>query len=379
MLFAGSSALIMWSYFYFPDRLPRNYLNWITTAANVDPRLVTALRLCHQGNLVYGQSYPPNSPGRILQDMCKDYGWPEEWGDTAKNIPFPCTMVHMRDGPICEIHALSRLVRSFKWALSCNLPLNLVLMLKNPSKRGFQRAVISSVRSSGFLAAFIALFYYGVCLCRRRCQQFGPTRRALQRLLGIKEPRDHPDFQMIEEGDGDGMVEIGDGVVEIEISKKSLPSILEIDPNEILTLLSPSPSISNESYATPPSTPPLPPTSTDITPLKLSVQQQTAQAIDSGLCILSGCLLCGWSILLENAKGGRRGELTLFVVPRALRTLWNKRYGKDREWIERVVFAGSAVVVVEGVRGMSVLGSGGRGRLRAPRGVFGKLVGAVLL
>ena len=45
---------------------------------------------------------------------------------------------------------------------------------------------------------------------------------------------------------------------------------------------------------------------------------------DSGLCVRAGCVLCGWSILLEAEK--RRQELAMFVAPRALATLLPRNY-----------------------------------------------------
>jgi hypothetical protein len=45
---------------------------------------------------------------------------------------------------------------------------------------------------------------------------------------------------------------------------------------------------------------------------------------DSGLCIGAGCVLCGWSILIEAER--RREELALFVAPRALATWLPREY-----------------------------------------------------
>lgn len=45
---------------------------------------------------------------------------------------------------------------------------------------------------------------------------------------------------------------------------------------------------------------------------------------DQGLCIRAGCLLCGWSILIEASK--RRQEVAFFVAPKAAATLLPRRY-----------------------------------------------------
>ena len=50
----------------------------------------------------------------------------------------------------------------------------------------------------------------------------------------------------------------------------------------------------------------------------------TPQMWDSGLCVGAGCVLCGWSIFIEAEK--RRGELAMFVAPRALATWLPREY-----------------------------------------------------
>jgi hypothetical protein len=175
-IFATSCALIMWAWIYTPDRLPRSYNKWIKSAAAVDQRLLLALRKVRFGEIKYGLE---SGQAHVLQDMCKDYNWPLAWGDPVQSIPFPCDMVHMGTGRSCEYHALSRLMRSFMWAFSTYLPLNLILMARNPSKNGIRNAVTSAARSSAFLGTFIALYYYGICLARTR---IGP------RILGTSVP-----------------------------------------------------------------------------------------------------------------------------------------------------------------------------------------------
>ncbi|KAH8899516.1 hypothetical protein GQ53DRAFT_314019 [Thozetella sp. PMI_491] len=244
-VFALSSGLIMWTWIYNPTRLPRAYNKWIGSAAAVDPRLTEALRRCRTRELVYGED---TGQAPLLGGMCADYKWPLAWGDPAKSTPFPCEVVHMGCGPSCEKHAIYRFARSFRWAMATYLPLNLLLVVRQPNVRGVVRALLSAARSSAFLGAFISLFYYGVCLARSRV---GP------RLLGR--------------------------------------------------------------------------------------HAAACQAIDGGVCVGTGCFLCGWSILIEYA--GRRKDMGLFVAPRALATLLPRRYRLDLQWRESLVFAFSTAVV----------------------------------
>ncbi|OAA79521.1 integral membrane protein [Akanthomyces lecanii RCEF 1005] len=167
LVFVSSCAFIMWSWFYYPDNLPRGYQKWITSAAQVDTRLIEALRRFHFGTLVYGRE---TGQAGLVGDMCDDYGLPRQWGDPVTKIPLPCEIVHMGCGPSCEYHALSRFARSWKWSMYTYLPLALALQLrKTPyTRHSLVAALRSASRSSAFLAMYITLFYYGVCLARSR-------------------------------------------------------------------------------------------------------------------------------------------------------------------------------------------------------------------
>jgi hypothetical protein len=165
-VFAGSAAVVMWAWFYLPERLPRSYEKWIGEAAQVDTRLIEALRRVRRGQFIYGKD---TGQAPLLESMCEDYRWPIEWGDPSKTVPIPCEMVHMGCGPSCEWHAVSRFLRAFKFALATYLPLQLLLRVR--SKRpatALNRAIKDAMRSSSFLALFISIFYYSVCLARTR-------------------------------------------------------------------------------------------------------------------------------------------------------------------------------------------------------------------
>lgn len=165
-IFAWSSAVVMWAWFYLPERLPRSYAKWITSAAEVDLRLIEALRRARRGEFVYGKD---TGQAPLLGSMCADYGLPIEWGDPSKTVPMPCELIHMRCGPSCEWHAISRFLRGFRFALATYLPVQILLRLRsNRTPTALRQAVLGAARSSSFLALFIALFYYSVCLARTR-------------------------------------------------------------------------------------------------------------------------------------------------------------------------------------------------------------------
>ncbi|KIW22209.1 uncharacterized protein PV07_12120 [Cladophialophora immunda] len=268
-VFAGSAAIIMWSWFYSPERLPRSYNHWISKAADIDPRLIQALRLARQGNFVYGED---TGQAPLLIGLCRDLNLPEELADPSKTIPIPCELYHCGTGKSCEIHALSRFWRSWKFAMGIYLPLQLLTILRTPRLRSLLKAFPAAARSSSFLAGFVASFYYAVCLARTR--------------LGPKI-----------------------------FSRKTV----------------------------------------------------TPQMWDSGLCVLAGCLACGWSVLLE--KPSRRQEIAFFVAPRALATILPRVYDQRYRHREQAIFATSVAIV------LTALNSSNE---RNVRGVLGRILAGIL-
>ncbi|ETN43428.1 uncharacterized protein HMPREF1541_02587 [Cyphellophora europaea CBS 101466] len=268
-VFATSASIIMWSWFYSPERLPRAYNHWISTAADIDSRLITALRRCREGEFVYGQD---SGQAPLLMSLCDELGLPQAWGDPSKTIPIPCELYHCGRGSSCEIHGLSRFMNSFKFSMELYLPLQLLTKITRPGKTAVLAATGAAARSSSFLAAFVSLFYYSVCLARTR--------------LG---------------------------------------------------------------------------------PKIFSPKTVTAQMWDSGLCVLAGCMACGWSILIEQPN--RRQEIAFFVAPRALATLLPRVYDKAHQRREQIVFALSVAIVLNAAK---------TGPDTAVRGVLGRVLRGVL-
>lgn len=268
-VFSTSSAVIMWSWFFAPDRLPKTYNQWISRIAEIDNRLIQALRLCRQGDLVYGSSTTKDAD---LPSLCKELNLPQVWGNPTITVPIPCELYHCGAGKSCEVHAVRRFWKAFSSAMRLYLPLQFISHVRRPTfdYRRMSNVVVGAARSSSFLAAFVSLFYYAVCLARTR---LGP---------------------------------------------------------------------------------------------KIFSRTVTPQMWDSGLCVLAGCLACGWSILLENAS--RRQDIAFFVAPRALATLLPRVYDRRFQRREQIVFATSVAIVMSAVQK----------KHHNVRGVFGKFLEGVL-
>ncbi|KAI5964849.1 uncharacterized protein KGF55_001919 [Candida pseudojiufengensis] len=168
LLFILSCTPIMFCWFFYPERLPPAYSKWITSAANMDPDFIEVLRLVRNKDLIYGQHGPYED---FLGPYFERYGKDPKRGNTVINQPIECEAVHAFKTKSCELHALWRFWRGFKFAATVYLPLNL-LMLLFPSKIKMSarliRALKSSIRSSCFLGAFIGFYWYAVCLARTR-------------------------------------------------------------------------------------------------------------------------------------------------------------------------------------------------------------------
>lgn len=117
----------------------------------------------------------------LLGSMARDYGLPEDLGDPAKTIPVPCELVHMGRTSSCEKHAIWRFWRGWAFAARMYFPLQAIILARHIKKTSrpdnklagltqdaLLKALGEATRHSAFLGAFIASFYYGVCLSRTR-------------------------------------------------------------------------------------------------------------------------------------------------------------------------------------------------------------------
>ncbi|KAI5791675.1 hypothetical protein DFH27DRAFT_602907 [Peziza echinospora] len=169
VVFAGNAAAIMYAFFYLPEKLPRAYQKWIEGMSELDQRVIIALQQIKRGEFIYGKD---TGKKELLGGYCRSLGLPEELGDPAVTVPIPCLLVHSNKVKNCELHALYRFYRAWKAAFVMYIPLNLAVTIRRPSVRNLLKATLNAARSSTFLGAFVALFYYGVCFTRNR---FGPA------------------------------------------------------------------------------------------------------------------------------------------------------------------------------------------------------------
>lgn len=350
-MFTLSCATIMHAWFYEPARLPPTYNAWISRAAQLDPRILEALRSCRRGEWVYGKD---TGLGSLMGSVAQDEGLPFEYGDPATTIPVRCEIVNssvglgdqtqdaqnlaawrrgvMRRvwGPLgCERAALLRFARGWYFAAFMYFPLQSIVLarrlytlraqgLGNRSRvlAELRHTVAAASRSAAFLGTFISLVYYGVCLGRNR---IGPKLVAsLMQVRGLN-------------------ILFGDA-----------QNGKNMDPQER--------------------------------------HRAVAQILDSGLAVNLGCWLCGLSLLVEEQR--RRTEMMLFVAPRAVGAWVPRRYhrmvsvelptteqttptGADGRmqhlWKEHVVFALSTALVITVVQE----------RPDRVRGVLGALLGEV--
>ncbi|VVT44008.1 uncharacterized protein SAPINGB_P000256 [Magnusiomyces paraingens] len=165
--FTLSCFVIMFSWFFVPSKMQQKYRQWITKMANMDDDLVDALRYIRTKELIYGENGAHSS---MLETISVKYGLPKESGNTAKTVPIPCRLVHANSFESCEKHALWRFYRGMKTASMVYLPLNIFLSLRQKEKLlpKILGIIKRTIRSSAFLASFIALNWYSVCLVRTR-------------------------------------------------------------------------------------------------------------------------------------------------------------------------------------------------------------------
>ena len=80
-MFATTTHLLNGQNIILCVRLPRSYLKWIATLANLDERILHALRLLRDGRWSYINGSPSHS--HVLRTFSKKLGYKSSWGDPA--------------------------------------------------------------------------------------------------------------------------------------------------------------------------------------------------------------------------------------------------------------------------------------------------------
>lgn len=215
LTFVVACSVIMFSWFYTPERLPPSYVKWITNLANMDNRLLLALRSLRKGkpyNWMYGNPIDPTSVD-LLGSLSESLGYPYGWGDPSR-IPetrqearhlkaqalakarangstevdfvlegaaglrgrgemagIPCELVHCGvGGASCYLNALYRWLRAWKVCMGIYVPVHLLPRLIFDPKQfarepaaAIAKVLKGSMRSASFLSTFIASIWYVIC------------------------------------------------------------------------------------------------------------------------------------------------------------------------------------------------------------------------
>ncbi|KAI0689611.1 hypothetical protein BC835DRAFT_1418415 [Cytidiella melzeri] len=192
-VFWACSARIMWCFFYEPHRLPRSYNKWIMSLANIDPRILGALRAIRTGDFSYVRHF--TSKPEMLTSLSRDIGYPPAWGDVSR-VPayggpsaqaaweslgvksrhglggIPCELVHGGiTGSSCISNTSVRGVYAFAEAVAIYLPVHVIpILLTRPSKLlradELVNTLLSALRSASFLSTFVSSIWITVCLTR---------------------------------------------------------------------------------------------------------------------------------------------------------------------------------------------------------------------
>ncbi|KAI9497490.1 hypothetical protein BDB00DRAFT_804708 [Zychaea mexicana] len=276
-VFTVACTEIMFTWFYQPELLPRSYSLWITKMSEMDDRLLKALRAIRNREWIYGKD---TGLGDLLGDYAVGLGLPREMGNPMRGR-IPCQLVHQGQPYGCEVYSMNRFIKGFirifplyfAVHLAPHLLFRTARLMQNPSM-SLLHILKAATRSSAFLASFITIIWYSICLTRTRIGH---------QLLNINQTR-----------------------------------------------------------------------------------------LDDTTAPLIGSMLCGLSLLLESRH--RRGEMALYVVPRAMYSLTERvlgPYQKGRWWepvaaegAETLLFAGSVTIILSAMfKNQSNVRSSARGLL----------------
>ncbi|KAI0825127.1 hypothetical protein BC628DRAFT_1410532 [Trametes gibbosa] len=193
LVFWACSGRIMWCFFYEPERLPRSYNKWIMKMANIDPRLLAALRALRTGQFSYTKRV--SEPHDLTTSLSQDLGYPPAWGDfdllpayggpqaneTWKALGvsnrngvggLPCEVIHGSIvGGSCTGNAVLRGALAFVEAVAIYLPVHaLPILITRPRKLlevpRLIATLLSVARSASSLSAFVTSIWFAICFTR---------------------------------------------------------------------------------------------------------------------------------------------------------------------------------------------------------------------
>lgn len=170
-IFILSCTEIMYSWFYYPEVLPKSYRNWINYMSHIDPKLLEVLKLFHDTKLTYGGT---NKYDSYLFDLADKVNVPRDKVMFSKMVEkIPCTVMHGANvGCTGNMYNVWR--RNFVDALKIYAPVHLLPLLlfryrklaKAPGPT-LQHLLASILRSSSFLSTFVVIIFFWICMIRK--------------------------------------------------------------------------------------------------------------------------------------------------------------------------------------------------------------------
>ncbi|KAI5478287.1 integral membrane protein [Pseudohyphozyma bogoriensis] len=159
--------------FYLPERLPPSYNRWIASLSRIDPSLLTLLRDARANRWVYGKA-PDDTVRKMCEGIAARAGRPVSEVNPHHNKRLDCRFIHGTTGgydSACEVNAARRWGRAFLDALAIYFPVHFLPhllfgfrgLVKSPVDV-MTKILVSTSRSSAFLATFVASIFASVCL-----------------------------------------------------------------------------------------------------------------------------------------------------------------------------------------------------------------------
>ncbi|KAG1794654.1 uncharacterized protein HD556DRAFT_1236496 [Suillus plorans] len=198
LMFCLCCTQIVYALFARPDTLPRSYTTWLTTASGAPPSAMKMVQDINQtgtfdiqdiNKILSREDLIPANKATLLARRALATNSPPDFGPSYP----PCGAVHPWVES-CTHVPLPRFVTVFKWAFPIYGALHFVPMIlfkrhaffKNPLQK-LGRAGWATIRSSAFLATFIATFQTWFCFKHY-------LHRTLSSQTSVKLPQKFIDF-----------------------------------------------------------------------------------------------------------------------------------------------------------------------------------------
>lgn len=161
-----STYCVMTAWWFKPDRLSPQMVNWMTKMTRIDLKIQKGVQLLHDGTVDYiTQNASPNED--TFQSYAVLKGKEPKLGDLTQHDKLPCEVLHEFTTESCLKHTLDNFVSQFASSLRFYSYINVFSFVFFRGFRGnLRKLFIKTIKSSLFVSTLTTIHWGCICFVR---------------------------------------------------------------------------------------------------------------------------------------------------------------------------------------------------------------------